>query len=199
MKTEREFAVKSDSYALYEAFKKECEAIGLRPIVSSPIGEIITALFLAPNSSRAGVSIFDQINLKPFNLGSQYSEALAYAKKVMEESKKKEVTYKDVVDFLLTKKECLVATSKCLLEEYQFCANLHQLEKLLAINKMMNVAAYLNPKKEKTDWSIRINQERNVVVNVGCSDMGQVRFVSKELAQQAIEILGEDVIKLALS
>ena len=83
----------------------------------------------------------------------------------------------------------------------------HQLQRLLAFNKLMNVAHYLNEGSE-FDWKdhseykyfIYYNNNKkifqidsNTFVNYGI-----VYFKSKELAEQAIEILGEETVKLAL-
>lgn len=81
-----------------------------------------------------------------------------------------------------------------------------QLEQLLAINKLMNVAKYLNG-----DWKInwRSKQEKYYIVydywkyvlTVTCSNCFQstlVYFESPSLAKQAIEILGEEEVKKAL-
>lgn len=80
-----------------------------------------------------------------------------------------------------------------------------QLDKLVAINQLMNVAKYLNG-NYKPDWSTNIEDKyyiriTNNKIEVGraslrCSDI--VYFKSIKLAQQAIEILGEETIKLAL-
>lgn len=82
-----------------------------------------------------------------------------------------------------------------------------QLNRLLALNKLMNVAYYLNDGWEP-NWNNNIERkyfiyyvsidkifkiEYNTIVNYGI-----VYFKSKELAEQAIEILGEETIKLAL-
>lgn len=195
MKTEKEFAVTSYSQRLEDAFVAECKEIGLSyAVLSLKMGGNRSVHFNPEWSDESGYNMPSKTCIV-FDLGTQYSEALAYAKKVMEESKNKDLTYADVAEKLFASSSYYEIRNII----NGFTATHHQLDKLLAINKMINVAAYLNPKKEKTDWSIRINQERNVVVNVGCSDMGQVRFASKELAQQVIEILGEDVIRLALS
>jgi hypothetical protein len=83
----------------------------------------------------------------------------------------------------------------------------HQLERLLALNKLMNVAHYLNDGWEP-NWN-NIEQEKfyiyysnvdkiiKIEYNSVCNS-GEVYFKSIELAEQAIEILGEDIIKLAL-
>lgn len=81
-----------------------------------------------------------------------------------------------------------------------------QLEQLLAINKLMNVAKYLNG-NWKIDW--RSKQEKYYIVydywkyvlTVTCTNCFQstlVYFESPLLAKQAIEILGEEEVKKAL-
>lgn len=80
-----------------------------------------------------------------------------------------------------------------------------QLDKLVAINQIMNVAKYLN-KDWKPDWNNKqenkyyIQKDNNTIVvsyvRYNCFD--SVYFKSKELVEQAIEILGEETIKLAL-
>jgi hypothetical protein len=84
-----------------------------------------------------------------------------------------------------------------------------QLEKLLAINKLMNVAKYLNGnfifKTLQDKWFIARrtsnipNQEEIKILQHSTVNYGIVYFKTKELTQTAIDILGEDVIKLALS
>lgn len=81
-----------------------------------------------------------------------------------------------------------------------------QLEKLLAINKLMNVAKYLNGDwqpnwrdKNEDKWYIRFDYSDNMIYiacnQFLCSNCNY--FKSEELAKQAIEILGEDTIRLA--
>lgn len=81
-----------------------------------------------------------------------------------------------------------------------------QLEQLLALNKLMNVAKYLNGDWEPdfTDntqkWYINYDYEYLTF----CTDVSisyrrnLVYFKSAKLANQAIEILGEDEVKKAL-
>lgn len=83
----------------------------------------------------------------------------------------------------------------------------HQLEKLLAINKLMNVAHYLNNGWEP-NWTDKSTRKYclyyNHIVKKILIDWSYefqntiVYFKSRELAEQAIEILGEETIKLAL-
>ena len=120
---------------------------------------------------------------------------------------KKKITYQDIINnikatnigvsvqFGLTKigTDCFITSEK-------------QLEQLLAINKLMNVAKYLNG-NWKIDW--RSKQEKYYIVydywkyvlTVTCSNCFQstlVYFKSPSLAKQAIEILGEEEVKKTL-
>jgi hypothetical protein len=82
-----------------------------------------------------------------------------------------------------------------------------QLNRLLALNKLMNVAYYLND-GWKPNWD-NDTQEKYFVFYNHASKTIEIEynkicnsevtyFKSTELAKQAIEILGEDTIKLAL-
>lgn len=82
-----------------------------------------------------------------------------------------------------------------------------QPEKLLAINKLLNVAKYLNG-DWKPDWS-NTNEKKwgfqlwdnNTRIDVVYFEMNDapVYFRTAELAKQAAQILGEKTIKLALT
>ena len=88
------------------------------------------------------------------------------------------------------------------------CTSKRQAEKLLAINKLMNVAKYLNG-----DWNPNWSSEQKYKYFIECHYLtneirisaelvwlnGSIYFKSKELAEKAIEILGEETIRLALS
>ena len=83
----------------------------------------------------------------------------------------------------------------------------HQLKCILAKNQLANVAVYLNdgwkPTMSTNDFGYFIfrNENYNNFWINACDDYmydSNVLFKSKELAQQAIEILGEETIKLAL-
>jgi len=82
-----------------------------------------------------------------------------------------------------------------------------QLKKLLAINKLMNVAKYLNG-NWKPDWNdgeevkyyIEINNYDTLKINGVVFANGEiVYFKNEDTARKAIKILGEDTIRLALS
>lgn len=82
-----------------------------------------------------------------------------------------------------------------------------QLKILLAINKLMNVAHYLND-GWKPDWKDEtqrkyyiyydINDKAFVIDHNTHFNYGVVYFKSIEIAEQAIEILGDETIKLVL-
>ena len=91
------------------------------------------------------------------------------------------------------------------------CTSEKQAEKLLAINKLMNVAKYLND-GWKPDWSTAVEKKYYIVVSNNFSDNSKiiilynyannnssVYFKTEELAKEAIRILGEDTIRLVCS
>lgn len=92
-------------------------------------------------------------------------------------------------------------------EDFNNCTSQKQAEKLLAINKLMNVAKYLNCgwkpnwNEDSSKYFISIDHYKNIIT-VDCNiryTYSAIYFESKELAQQAIDILGEETIRLALS
>ena len=82
----------------------------------------------------------------------------------------------------------------------------HQLECILAKNKLANVARYLNG-----NWASSFNDRHYIIWMHPAtkslhteqaqlsSEYSTVIFKSEKLAQQAIEILGEETVKLALT
>ena len=85
----------------------------------------------------------------------------------------------------------------------------HQLECILAKNKLANVAKYLNGewKPYKTDlghfdaWVLFATPDKDFIRYskiTDCTHNSNILFRSPELAKQAVEILGEETIKLAL-
>lgn len=129
--------------------------------------------------------------------------------------KKGEIRYDDVVRELFKVGDiayyinCSFGVSVCptgILGEHH-CKTRLQAEKLDAINKLMNVAKYLNgdwtpnwEDDEEEKWSIFINGGNNIVGvlnddGVDCS----VYFKTLELAERAIDILGEKIIRTAFS
>lgn len=85
------------------------------------------------------------------------------------------------------------------------CTSEKQAEKLLAINKLINVAKYLNGDWQP-DWNDEYEEKWYIYVednqvNISYTSILQcidVYFKSEELIRQAIEILGEETIRLAL-
>lgn len=85
----------------------------------------------------------------------------------------------------------------------------HQLECILAKNKLANTAKYLNgdwkPGETKSGhfdaYVLYVTPNKDYIGCIKihqCAHNSNVLFKSQELAYQAIKILGEDVIKLAL-
>ena len=83
----------------------------------------------------------------------------------------------------------------------------HQLECILAKNQLANVAKYLNGEWDPTntenimyylymDWDGHVFVTSSTIYDRHY--LSNIIFKSKELAQQAIEILGKEIIKLAL-
>ena len=82
-----------------------------------------------------------------------------------------------------------------------------QLERLLALNKLMNVAYYLNEGWEP-DWDdyaqrkyflIYGKKDKIIIPDyTNICNPGAIYFKSIEIAKQAIEILGDEIVKLAL-
>lgn len=131
-------------------------------------------------------------------------------------SKKK--TYEDVAKKLFSDDDCYyigqhaeiyrccVGVGEHISKYPNNCTTEKQAEKLLAINKLMNVAKYLNdgwqPNWEDINelkFCINIMGLNTIsICNVYHSQSLHIYFKSKELAQKAIEILGEETIRLAL-
>ncbi len=135
--------------------------------------------------------------------------------------KKKLLTYEDVAKelfkfgtsyYTVSTGKIIKTINNCYYADPNTAASEKQLEKLLAINKLMNVAKYLNG-DWKPDWNNPCENKYYIYMVRGCvkidrlcispnssiSNHATVYFKSKELAQQAIDILGKDTICLALS
>ncbi len=129
--------------------------------------------------------------------------------------KKKSLTYKDVAKELFYRKQITfvgideIGHTFCNNTTYKDASNTtskKQGEKLLAINKLLNVSAFLN-NGWKPDWSnerehkfyIGIEEKEIYVNDTDTNNESFCYFKCPALAQQAIDILGEDTIRLALS
>lgn len=84
------------------------------------------------------------------------------------------------------------------------CTSEKQIKKLLAINQLMNVAKYLNSDwepdytKEEPKYFIYIGDKNNISISANyLLKKHFVYFRTKEIAEQAINILGEETIRLA--
>lgn len=137
--------------------------------------------------------------------------------KIILVEKEKKLTYEDVTKKLFGTKTVYWINKfggidyadnirDCYLLNASNCTSERQAKKLLAINKLMNVAKYLNGDWQP-DWNSgegkyyifleHINDSLFIDYAVEFQN-GDVYFKSEELAKQAIEILGEETIKLAL-
>lgn len=130
---------------------------------------------------------------------------------------KKVLTYNDVTEELFKDKDAhytdehgRVFHSKIIGKQFldnNNCTSERQAQKLLSINKLMNVARYLNGEwrpnwndGDERKWTLYIGKQNKIGVDFLCDYViSFVYFKSEEAAQQAIEILGEETIKLALS
>lgn len=132
--------------------------------------------------------------------------------------KNKQLTYEDVCKELFKDGYCYIdmwgrtkadGHNERYVDEPNNATTRHQLEYILAKNKLANVARYLNGdwKPGKTGLGhfdayvlyVTPNKEYIGYVKIqNCSQNSNVLFKSTELAEQAIEILGEETIKLAL-
>ena len=120
---------------------------------------------------------------------------------------KEKITYQDIINNIKAKNIGIsVQHGLTKIGTDCFITSEKQLEQLLAINKLMNVAKYLNG-----DWKInwRSKQEKYYIVydywnyvlkvtSANCYRSTLVYFESPSLAKQAIEILGEEEVKKAL-
>ena len=118
---------------------------------------------------------------------------------------KKAITYDDVINELFKGNDRYI---------YSFmynnvwsdvaCTSSKQVEKLLAMNKLMNVAKYFNMKSEpkKGDryyFYLRYGVLNHTFTDKDVVDFGVVYFNNKEDLEKAEQILGEQTIKTALS
>lgn len=147
---------------------------------------------------------------------SNLSKGIVFFKEV-----KRTLTYEGIANKLFSKKTYWITDYGQIninqegLENYFTCYNSNnadsreQLESILALNKLCNVAKYLNG-----DWLPRSHPDYVYYIQLGSeyskisktTSFGTgmclssiVYFKTKELAQQAIEILGEKEIRKALT
>lgn len=132
--------------------------------------------------------------------------------------KKKGLTYEDVAEKLFKNKRTYFIREQAKIDIFlpaedvgvsyaNNATSQEQLQRLLAINKLMNVAEYLNdgwkPDWKNTNqskWFISWDNRRNKF-EMGYRNAymdGIAHFKTPDLALQAIDILGEEEVKLAL-
>lgn len=121
---------------------------------------------------------------------------------------KKKITYEDVIiNIRATNIGVSVQFGLTKIGEDCFVTSEEQLEQLLALNKLMNVAKYLNgdwePDFTNTNFhkfyiSYDSDKKKLTIWFKQYMNDGSVYFKSEELARQAIEILGEEEVKKAL-
>lgn len=144
-------------------------------------------------------------------------EASAKQKQII--FKDKQLTYENVCKELFKNGYCYIdacgrtkgdGSNPVYIHEPNNAKTTHQLDCILAKNKLANIARYLNG-----EWSWKVGNhdaflimdrssrdndiELAITVYDRFPDRANVLFKSKEAAQQAIEILGEKTIKLALA
>ena len=133
--------------------------------------------------------------------------------------KDKQLTYEDVCKKLFSEHYCFIDSGGSVEHIFGFngpttmdknnATTEHQLECILAKNKLANVAKYLNGNWEpyKTDlghfdaWVLFATPNKDFIGYTkitDCAHNSNVLFRSPELAKQAVKILGEETVKLAL-
>lgn len=129
--------------------------------------------------------------------------------------KDKQLTYKDMCQELFKNGYCYMdmcgntkadGYNEIYLDNPNNARTRHQLECILSKNKLANVARYLNGEwdyyKSSDKFIIWINTHDNnklyIDDSISLMQRATVIFKSVEAAQQAIEILGEETVKLAL-
>ena len=144
-------------------------------------------------------------------------EASAKQKQIV--FKNKQLAYENICKELFKKGYCYIGVygdiradgrNEDFVNESTNATTRHQLECILAKNKLANVARYLNG-----DWEpgktvlghfdayvlyVTLNKDYIGCIKIQeCAHNSNVLFKSRELAEQAIQILGEKTIKFALT
>ena len=128
--------------------------------------------------------------------------------------KPKGLTYEDVAKKLFKDRVAFFIDGNCKVSSYKpinsadnsnNCVSAEQIMKLLALNKLINVAKYLNENwvpdylnSGQPKFYIFLVKGKVDIYDGYNNNSGVPCFRSKELTKQAIEILGEETIKLAL-
>lgn len=132
--------------------------------------------------------------------------------------KDKQLTYEDVCQKLFSNWYCYIdlyghiradGRNENFINESTNASTTHQLECILAKNKLANVARYLNgewePRKNGLGhfdaYVLFATPNKDYMGDIkisNCAQNSNILFKSKEAAQQAIEILGKEVVFMAL-
>lgn len=143
-------------------------------------------------------------------------EASAKQKQIVFKDKK--LTYEDVCQKLFSNWYCYIdlygqiradGCNENLINEPTNASTTHQLECILAKNKLANVARYLNgnwkPGETKSGhfdaYVLYVTPNKDYIGCIKihqCAHNSNVLFKSEKLAKQAVEILGKETIQLAL-
>ena len=130
--------------------------------------------------------------------------------------KKKEISYKDICRSMTDADDGFYYIEGCMIthddrKHYNDfwmvgAPSYNQIAQIVALNKLMNVARYLNEKTliwnddNQPKWYIYYDHDEGAL-GFSCNGLPQssnVYFDSEAKAKQAIEILGEDTVKKAL-
>lgn len=71
-------------------------------------------------------------------------------------------------------------------------------QRIVALTKLINIAEYLNQGKKNNMYSIFVDSKDKIRFSIVVNCFGQVSFNTEGLAKRAVDILGEETIKLAL-
>lgn len=155
----------------------------------------INNLTIVPPEGMEAYQEGDEIKFRPVNEKLTYEDIA-------------EKLFKDKIVSIIDNHNNNGIITKIVKSNYNYsvcCTSEKQAKKLLAINKLMNVAKYLN-NGWKPDWSdsnetkyhLVISKEEIKINYVYSISIYNIYFRTKDLAERAIQILGEYTIKLAL-
>lgn len=118
------------------------------------------------------------------------------------------LTYEDVVRELFKNgawqiDEEYLNSDEIIIPTFGFhCTSKKQVQKLEAINKLLNVAKFLNKNEDGSDWVPDFSDKSNEFYTLGIEPYVPteiVYFRTEEIAQQTVKIIGEDVVRIALT
>ena len=123
--------------------------------------------------------------------------------------KNDETSYKQVLALLFHRRSNIYSDSPGIVsnvDEFIKCHenriifnNSKNYQKIVALTKLINVAEYLNQGRKDNMYSIYVDSKDKIRFSIVVNCFGQVSFNTEGLARRAVDILGEETIKLALS